>query len=263
MAAHPSTNRQTVSPRTLTAEIRCHHWKPAETLCRGKGTCRGVKRVPGAPRGLSRLISVADQWRKGRELRGKERLENRGENSGAQCRESGATVSLIDRWHLVRGTHRECIGTVSENQRRTVRVENCRTVRVENCRTVRVENCRTVRVENLTAQTVENLTAQTVENLTAQTVENCERLRVENCAHTIGRARLRRIVTIRHIGSAYGSHRPGLWYACTCDSWPGGTSTPVLSAELMLQISRAYGTSVLCDSSGLAQVQVYYSTGVL
>lgn len=158
MAAHTSTNRQTVSPRTMVAEIRCHHWKPAETLCRGGSTCRGVKRGIGAPRGLSRLISVADQWGKGRELRSAERLENCGENSGAQCRELCATVSIIGRWHLAWGKHRECIGTVSENQRRTVRVENCAPLRVENCRTVRVGN------------------------LTAQTVENCERLRVENCA---------------------------------------------------------------------------------
>lgn len=55
----------------------------------------------------------------------------------------------------------------------------------------------------------------------------------------ISRFWMQAFVTKRNISSAYYSHKPGL------------------------SVQAYYSTSVLCDSSGLAQVQAYYSTGVL
>ena len=55
----PSSNPFSVSPRTITARIACHDWKPSETLSRGDTTWESVWPLPGALRRLSRPITRA------------------------------------------------------------------------------------------------------------------------------------------------------------------------------------------------------------
>ena len=62
-AAIPSSNPQTVSPRTLKAENACHDRKAAETIARCPRTGQRLKRVTEASRGLSGLISAAYRLR--------------------------------------------------------------------------------------------------------------------------------------------------------------------------------------------------------
>jgi len=62
MAANTSRNPFSVSGGTFVAENPCDHWRSAETASRGASTRQGVKRLTEPPRGLSELISSADQW---------------------------------------------------------------------------------------------------------------------------------------------------------------------------------------------------------
>lgn len=61
-AANTSRNPFSVSRGTFVAENPCNHWRSAETAARWGSTWQGVKRLTGAPRGLSGSISAADQW---------------------------------------------------------------------------------------------------------------------------------------------------------------------------------------------------------
>lgn len=61
-AAILSNNPFSVSRRTFTAENPCKHWRSAETAARCASTWQGSKRLTEPSRGLSRLISSADQW---------------------------------------------------------------------------------------------------------------------------------------------------------------------------------------------------------
>ena len=62
MVANTSTNPFSVSRGTFTAENPCKHWRSAETAARCGSAWQGVKRLTEPPRGLSGLISSADQW---------------------------------------------------------------------------------------------------------------------------------------------------------------------------------------------------------
>ena len=59
MGAKSSRNRQTVTLRTIAAEIGCAISKAAERLARWSGGRQRVKARTGAPGGLSRVISAA------------------------------------------------------------------------------------------------------------------------------------------------------------------------------------------------------------
>ena len=61
-AAILSNNPFSVSRETFTAENPCKHWRSAETAARCASTWQGSKRLTEPSRGLSRLISSADQW---------------------------------------------------------------------------------------------------------------------------------------------------------------------------------------------------------
>lgn len=61
MAADTSNNPFSVSRGTFVTEIRCKHWRSAETGARGASTWQGVKRLTAAPGSLSAAISSPDQ----------------------------------------------------------------------------------------------------------------------------------------------------------------------------------------------------------
>jgi len=61
IAATLSSNPFSVSPRTLSAENTCEHWKPAEMLSKGDTTRERVWRLLEASRSLSAAITRAYQ----------------------------------------------------------------------------------------------------------------------------------------------------------------------------------------------------------
>lgn len=66
MAARKSSNRASVTPRTLTGPNACHSLKAAEMGPRGAHSLQPLSGLPGASRGLWRVISVADRSGKNR-----------------------------------------------------------------------------------------------------------------------------------------------------------------------------------------------------